>query len=1248
MRASPSVFSGDVVTASGNWHADVTVSDSAWRPGGQVRVQIALGFTDAYLVNRAAAGMNVDEVCLLVTAERTFDHNGWMRLASDETVSTLLTPAGLAIEGGVQGAVTNRYGYPFKSPVDYFQSLPVAQIPVGSSTGTRQASFVVDIALPWDLPPGLYRVRVDFGVKSGKKLYDLNGYTFAARPFSIPGGTASYLYSPLLESSGFDVAGRYVDASTLQATCPWVLLGNYNSNGYRGVVADEDDARFALSPRTLIPDEVVLPMYSDGGSRLTYSLEPQFPVDQIDAAQNLPWNWASGEWSVKVTAPDGATTDLGTATFQAKAKYGGGPTTNWTAMTNWKPLAYGRYTVRATGWIADAWGRRYVGGGTYRFWIAKRMTLATATFQGMAYPVGTSYGRDIQFNPAMPADVQVTATLYPDSDPTAARELTYCGKASPGGLFGAAQGMKPFPLDAPGEYHAKVLATYTDPGGHLWVSVMRHAGIVYQLTSPVVARGKKISVGGKYVERGSTGREGYIESNGTQHLEHLTFPYLSGDVLLIASENQGANKVEPVLTYQLQGDSSAWDTKLNGVGTTNLRIKTSNGYAPHMFPEYITDIEYYYGAAPRPGFMGRFVVGESTSRAPYWAVSPNSFGGQIGSSANGDAPGDIYRLLGGVVLRRVGQTPMYAGYLSSAFLLPKGTNDNRIVAAGSEDFHGPMGEKARFFLVGLRPGTSYEVGATFKLGGQIDPILPAAIHFVLTYPDGRQQVADVTGDAYGAFGAPSGWTLDVPGVYRYQLTAAWNGHEGRMPGLPESGGAFFVYSKSRPPSAAGLSIDGSPHRTFSASASTTITGSSTGTSVHYTMVTPGAVIAQGELPVVAGKFNLVFDPVAVHAKVPLYDIVNNTTGAAQIGRVVHVTFFSQEFSGGQSFYDVTRVLLRGTTVLAARELLPDAERHVLTVTRTGEGTITVPTGQGGVECNSCSVPMTAGATVTLTATAAPGSIFTGWTGACSGTGSCTVTVSGATTVGAVFTSGAIHRRYFAEGAATTFFDCVFALANPGDTSAHVTMRFLKDGGTTVVHTLDVPPGARRSVDAKLVPGLAPAPGFSTVIESDVPLVADRTMSWDRTGYGMHSEVAIEAPARTWYLAEGSTQNGLQLYYLLENPNDREANVEVTYLRPAPLTPIVRLYTMAPLEPTDDPGEQRGSGPRVGRRVRSGVVARRRDADHRRARDVPGCARTVLRRRRRQCRRHVTGVRLVLRRGRHGRAVRHVPPAREPW
>jgi hypothetical protein len=913
----PRIFAGSGHTFYGDWRAEIRLFRDSWSPGQGIRYEVALRLADTHMAALAEKGIKPDRLCVLITAERTFDADGWMRLPSDEKMSTLLTPAGLAIEGGVQGAVTTRFGYTFTSPLDDFLTVPVSQLSAGEEPGSVMAQFAGFTTLPPDLPPGLYRLRLDFGVMTGTKISNINGFTFAARPFSSEAGTNTYFYTPVIPAHGTHVSGRLVDPATIQARIPWLLLSNYGSNGYRGVVADEDRRRFATSDRTLIPDEVILPMYNDSGSRVSYSLEPQFLADTIDPLQNIAWNWSSGQLAVKVFGPDGSVIDLGTQPFVAKA--GSGPTTKVAAITGWKPQKYGRYTVMATGWIADAAGRRYEGGGTYRFWIAKRMTLATATFQGQPYPVGASYGRDIQFNPAVPADVAVTADLYVNSEAGNVRTLSYTGRATAAGLFGAAQGMKAFPLNAPGEYHAKILATYTDVDGHLWVSTMRHAGIVYPAGSPVIARGKKIAIGGKYVDRGDTNFEGHVHDNGDQHLAHITFPYLAGDMILIGAEGQGANKIEPVLTYQMAGDNAPWNTRLNGVGTTNLVIKTSNNYSPHLYPEYITDYEYYYGAAPRPGFMGRFIVGDSNVRAPYWAVSPNSFGGQIGASPNGDAPGDIYRLLGGVVLRRAGATPMYAGYIASAFLLPKGTNNNRISAPGSEDLIGATGERARFFLVGLRPGTAFELGSSFRPALQIDPLVPVEISFTLHYPDGRAQTARGTSDAFGSFAGATTWPLDVPGVYRYQVHGTWNGHTGRMPGLPDSGGYFFVYSTAKPAGVSGLRIDGSAHRTFSATAGTTITGRSGGSRVYYTLLTPGAVIDQGELPVTGGTFQYRFDPVAVHAKAPIYDIVSITTGKPQIGRVIHLTFFAEEPApDGSRFFDVTRVILRGTTLLAAR------------------------------------------------------------------------------------------------------------------------------------------------------------------------------------------------------------------------------------------------------------------------------------------------------------------------------------------
>jgi hypothetical protein len=57
----------------------------------------------------------------------------------------------------------------------------------------------------------------------------------------------------------------------------------------------------------------------------------------------------------------------------------------------------------------------------------------------------------------------------------------------------------------------------------------------------------------------------------------------------------------------------------------------------------------------------------------------------------------------------------------------------------------------------------------------------------------------------------------------------------------------------------------------------------------------------------------------------------------------------------------------------------------------------------GISCGAtCSASFASGTAVTLTAAAASGSTFTGWSGACSGTGACTVTMSAAQSVTATF------------------------------------------------------------------------------------------------------------------------------------------------------------------------------------------------------------------------------------------------------
>ena len=68
-----------------------------------------------------------------------------------------------------------------------------------------------------------------------------------------------------------------------------------------------------------------------------------------------------------------------------------------------------------------------------------------------------------------------------------------------------------------------------------------------------------------------------------------------------------------------------------------------------------------------------------------------------------------------------------------------------------------------------------------------------------------------------------------------------------------------------------------------------------------------------------------------------------------------------------------------------------------------------------------------------------------------------------------------------------------------------------------------------------------------------------------SGYGGHAETAVTGPAPTWYLAEGATHSGFELYYLVANPNPEMAStIRVTYLRRAPAAPVVKDYVVGAL------------------------------------------------------------------------------------
>lgn len=112
---------------------------------------------------------------------------------------------------------------------------------------------------------------------------------------------------------------------------------------------------------------------------------------------------------------------------------------------------------------------------------------------------------------------------------------------------------------------------------------------------------------------------------------------------------------------------------------------------------------------------------------------------------------------------------------------------------------------------------------------------------------------------------------------------------------------------------------------------------------------------------------------------------------------------------GKSPYGANPDILRYTVSrVRVASQAPVASPKTLNVTKAGTGSGTVTSDRTGLNCGStCTAQYADGTRVVLSAAAAQGSTFTGWSGACSGTGSCVVTMDANKTVTATFTTAPI-------------------------------------------------------------------------------------------------------------------------------------------------------------------------------------------------------------------------------------------------
>jgi Tol biopolymer transport system component len=149
-------------------------------------------------------------------------------------------------------------------------------------------------------------------------------------------------------------------------------------------------------------------------------------------------------------------------------------------------------------------------------------------------------------------------------------------------------------------------------------------------------------------------------------------------------------------------------------------------------------------------------------------------------------------------------------------------------------------------------------------------------------------------------------------------------------------------------------------------------------------------------------------------------------------------------------------------------------------------------------------------------------------------------------------------RYLAESADNAWFDTSYEVFNPNASGALVTIRYEADGTRWDAGEVFALAGGYRATI-----GAAPSwlGSFAAIVESSQPLVVERRTTWDASAFGSSGETALAAPSTFWAFAEGATGGSFELFYLLANPGETAANVDVRYLRPYPDPPIVRSHVV---------------------------------------------------------------------------------------
>jgi hypothetical protein len=764
----------------------------------------------------------------------------------------------------------------------------------------------------------------------------------------------------------------------------FTLFHDVAAQGQSGLLSKEDAAVAGLSNRSRFPTPFVL---QPGRWATTPGLPANFPstgmaglFQGFDSLAREIESWLvldSGSFTMKVTDPLGNTRDLGARRI-ARTDRGG---------LELSPSKYevdlqqtGQWSFELHGCFDDVLGRRLCGGGTYELSCALPMTFSTAVKPGTNFLVGQVFPAVMDINPAVEADVEVAIHYVPQSDESRAQDWTVGGRSTHWGYFEPEQFPPPFP--EPGEYLSLTTVRWRDGGGNLWLGQQSSAGVIAPVLPEMRLHGTRTSFFDPRAEMPKIGAferynvpfEGgssFAEHSGLSFYDH-TFAYHSGDVLYVPTTYPLESVIGPSLSmsaetpelkarleslflkngplapypianrfrrlwflphvYKQSEDNFAYHTIEPGV-MDNLPVVpvSRSGYSPYAWPDGIELDAYSYLSVIRPGLPVLSIAFSGNYMAPCWIISPNDYGYRFHSSPNGDLPEDLYRVMGGLVVRDLSTGRNYYDAYSSAIrILPPGAGYTAVQAPGELPMTTLGGRDEAIFL-GLNTSGVFATGHRLLLGGTLMPPTQAEVSFDVTWPSGRTFSATLRANRVGGVKSPPDLYLDEPGIYRVKTDIALTKQDGSVVhgdvvGSGDGEILYFALPKDAPRVFASSlpAMSRVPDRSLVKVPLRWVEGVQDAR-LTWSVMTPGSLFDEGSIDLSGSTHDFVWRPRQAQIQLPNYDTVDYGSGQALLTDIVVFVFFLEGTLDGERVYDAIRVAMRGDVLLNPDALL-DKER----------------------------------------------------------------------------------------------------------------------------------------------------------------------------------------------------------------------------------------------------------------------------------------------------------------------------------